>query len=142
MTENATVEFRLKNSWGKKDIKKQNIMNFGKNKTKWIDKYEAQKNMFLNYVEHRLLLSLTVPGCVFIYGLASLVAAPVGTKSTAVELTNLWIIAGIKIIYQLSKVWKNEENLEKIKTDNKIVFFGKSKFDIINVLFSKFLIDS
>ena len=43
MTENATVEFRLKNSWDKKDIKKQNIMNFGKNKTKWIDKYETHK---------------------------------------------------------------------------------------------------
>ena len=62
-------------------------MTFGRNKTKWIDTYEAQKNMFLNYVEHLVLLALTVPGCVFIYGFASLVAAPVGIKSTAVGLT-------------------------------------------------------
>ena len=62
-------------------------MNFGGNKTKWIDKYEAQKNMFLNYVEHLVLSALTVPGCVFIYGFASLVAAAVGIKSTAVGLT-------------------------------------------------------
>ena len=43
--------------------------------------------MYLNYVQHLLLLALTVPGCVFIYGFASLVAPLVGMKSTAVGLT-------------------------------------------------------
>ena len=52
------------------------------------------------------------------------------------------IIAGIKNICQLSKVRKNEENLEKIKKHDKIVFLGKTKLDIIKVLFSKVLIDS
>ena len=51
--------------------------------------------MYLNYVEHLLILASTVTGCVSISAFASLVCVPVGVMSYAVGMKICAITAGI-----------------------------------------------
>ena len=49
------------------------------------EKYKTRCK-YLNYVEHLLILVLTVPGCISISAFASLVTIPVGITSSAVGM--------------------------------------------------------
>ena len=56
---------------------------------------------YFNYVEHWLILALTATGCVSISTFASLVAIPVGIRSSAVGIKICAITAGTKKISKL-----------------------------------------
>ena len=58
---------------------------------------------YLNYVEHLLILVLTVSGCVSISAFVSLVCVSVGITSSAVGIKNCVITAGIKSIIKKKK---------------------------------------
>ena len=81
-----------------------------------------------------LILASTVTGCASISVFTSLVAAPVGITTSAVGLKICAIAAGIKRYKSVIKKRK--------KKHDKIVFLGKAKLDIIEILISKALIDS
>ena len=83
---------------------------------------------YLNYVEHLLILVLTVTDCVSISAFASLVCVPVYITCSAVGIKIFAITAGIKKY--------------KSKKHEKTVLLGKDKLNIIEVLISKALIDS
>ena len=51
---------------------------------------------YLNYVEHLLILVLTVTGCISISAFTSLVCVPVGITISAVGIKICAITAGIK----------------------------------------------
>ena len=83
---------------------------------------------YLNYIEHLLILVLTVTDCVSISAFASLVCVPVYITCSAVGIKIFAITAGIKKY--------------KSKKHEKTVLLGKDKLKIIEVLISKALIDS
>ena len=89
---------------------------------------------FLIYIEHLLILTSTVSGCVSISAFASLVDIPIGIASFTVELKVFAITAGIEKYKLLIKK-------KKMKHD-KTVLLAKSKLNNIKVLISKALIDS
>ena len=84
---------------------------------------------YLSYIEHLPILPSTATGCVSISAFASLVAIPVGITSSAVGIKVCAIIAGIK---KYKSVIKKEK-----KKHAKILFLGKNKLNIIEVLTSK-----
>ena len=67
-----------------------------------IEKYKKTYK-YLNYVEHMLILVLTVTGCISIYEVASLFAIPVGITSSEVGIKIYAITAGIKKIKKKEK---------------------------------------
>ena len=64
---------------------------------------------YLNYVEHLLILVLTVTGCVSISAFASLVVIPVGVSSSVVEINIYAITAGIKKYKSIIEKKEEEE---------------------------------
>ena len=88
----------------------------------------------LNYIEHFLILSSTITGCVSISTFASLIGIPIGITSSAIGLKIFAITAGIKK-YKLIIKKKNNRHDKK-------VLLAKSKLNSIEVLISKALIDS
>ena len=89
---------------------------------------------YLNYIEVLLILDSTITGCVSTSAFTSLVAIPVGIKSSAVGLN-------ICIITVVNKKYGSNIKKKKKKHDL-IVLLGKNKLDAIEVLISKALIDS
>ena len=83
----------------------------------------------LNYIEHFLILTFTITGCVSISTFASLIGIPIGITSSAIGLKTCAITAGIKSIMKKKK-----------KEHDKTVLLAKSKLNIIEVLISKALI--
>ena len=90
---------------------------------------------YLNYVEHLLILTATVTGCILRFEFTSLVCVPVGLTSSAVGLKTCAITARKRKTYK----WFNKK---KKKKHNNIVLLGKTKLDTIKVLISKALVDS
>ena len=88
---------------------------------------------YLNYVEHLLILSSAITGCVSISSFASLVFVRVGITSSAVGIKICAITAGIKKYKSIIK--------KKKKKHDKIVLLGKDKLNTIEVLISKAIID-
>ena len=88
----------------------------------------------LNYIEHFLILAITITGCVSISFFASLVGISIGITSSAIGLKICAITAGIKKYKSIIK--------KKKKKHDKIVLLAKSKLNSIEVLISKALIDS
>ena len=88
--------------------------------------------MYVNYVEHLLILVSRVTGCVSISAFALLVCVPVGITSSAV---------GIKICIVTTGIYKYKSIIKK-KKHYEIVLLEKAKLNTIEVLFSKSLIDS
>ena len=72
------------------------------------DKYKKTCK-YLNYVEHLLILVLTVTGCVSISAFASLVVIPVGVSSSVVEIKIYAITAGIKKYKSIIEKKEEEE---------------------------------
>ena len=81
--------------------------------------------MYLNYVEHLLILPSTVTDCISVFAVASLICIPVGITSSAVGVKVCAITVGIKKFKHV-----------------KILLLGKDKLNTIEVLISKTLIDS
>ena len=88
----------------------------------------------LNYIEHFLMLSSTITGCISIYAFASLVVIPIGITSSAIGLKICAIPAAIKKCKSIIT--------RKKKKHNKIVLLAKFKLNSKEVLISKALIDS
>ena len=129
MVEEASLEFRLR----KLDETRNYLLDERKHNDLISDKYKKTCK-YLNYVEHLLILSSTVTGCVSISAFASLVCLPVGITSSAVGISICAIIAGIKKYKSISK--------KKKKKHDKLVSLGKDKLNIIEALISQALIDS
>ena len=90
--------------------------------------------MYLNYLEHLLILASRITSCVSMPAFASLVCVPVDIMSSEVGLKTCAITAGIKK-YHLDCKRKNRKNDE-------IVLLVKTKLHTIDILTSKPLIDS
>ena len=86
----------------------------------------------MNYIDHLLIVISTITGCVSISVFPSLVAIPIGIRSSAIGLKICAITAGIK----------NYKSIIKKKKHDKIVLLAKSNLNSIEVLISKVLIDS
>ena len=63
----------------------------------------SEKQKYINYVENLLILSSTITGCVSISSFASLVCIPVGITSSAIEIKNCAINAGIQTYKSIIK---------------------------------------
>ena len=88
----------------------------------------------LNYIEYFLILGSTITECFSISDFASLLSIPIGITSSAIWFKICVITAGIK---------KHKPIIKKMKKrHDKIVFLAKSKFNTIEALISKALIDS
>ena len=90
--------------------------------------------MYLNYLEHLLILASRIISCVSMPAFASLVCVPIDIMSSEVGLKTCAITAGIKKYHLIFKR-KNRKNDE-------IVLLGKAKLHTIDILISKPLIDS
>ena len=77
---------------------------------------------YLKYVEHLLILTSTITGCVSISAFASLVCVPVGITSSAAGIKICAITAGVKKYKSIIK--------KKKKKHDKIVLLGKDKLNI------------
>ena len=88
----------------------------------------------LNYIDHFLILASTITGCVSISAFASLVDIPIEITSSAIGSKICATTAGIKNYNSIIK--------KKKKKHDKIVLLAKSKFNRIEVLIFKALIDS
>ena len=89
---------------------------------------------YLNYVEHLLMLALTVTGCLSNPVFPSMVFVSLDIKRLAIGLKICAITAEIK---NFKSIIKNKK-----KKHNKIALLGKSRLDTIEVLICKALIDS
>ena len=125
----SSLKFRLK----KIDVTKNCLSYKIKHNDLMSKKYKKACN-YLNYVEHLLILSSTITGCVSISSFALLVCVPVVIICSAVGLKMCTITAEIKNYKSIIK--------KKMKKHDKIVLIGKSKLDAIEVLISKALMGS
>ena len=89
------------------------------------EKYR-KKCKYLNYVEHLLILSSIITGCVSISAFASLVCVPVGITSSAVGIKICAITTGIKKYKSII--------MKKNKKHNKIVLLGKDNLSTTEAL--------
>ena len=80
------------------------------------------------------MLASTITGCVSISAFASLVGILIGIKSSAIGFKICAITVGIKKYKSITT--------KKKKKHDKIVLLAKSKFNSIEALISKALIDS
>ena len=88
----------------------------------------------LNYIEHFLILAPKTTVCTSIFAFASLIGIPIGIASSAIGLKICAITAGIKKYKSIIK--------KKRKKHDRTVLLAKSKWNSIEVLTSKALIDS
>ena len=87
----------------------------------------------VNYIEHVLILTFSITGCISISAFASLCGIPVGTTSSEIELKICAIAAGIRKVKSIIK--------KKKKDHDKIVLLAKSKLNSIEFVISKPLMD-
>ena len=83
----------------------------------------------LNYIEHFLILSSRITGCISISAFASLLGIPIGIMSSAIG----WKICAIAAAG--IKMYKSIIKRKKKKHDNKIVLLAKSKVNSISLNF-------
>ena len=101
------------------------------NQNKLISKKLRQVCRILSYIDHSLFVISAITGCVSISAFAFLVVIPIGITSSTTGLKICVITAGIK---------KYKSVIKKIK--NNQVLLAKSKWNSIEVLITKPLIDS
>ena len=105
------------------------------NQNKLMSKKHKKVYRVLNQTEHLLALIYTVNGCFSISNFASLVGIPIGiTSSSAIGLESS---VTTSVIEKYNSIIKKNK-----KKHDKILWWGKSKFNSVNVLISKPLIDS
>ena len=89
-------------------MKRENLLEEIKH-NELMSKKRKKTYRYLNYVEHLLILTLTVTGCVSVLEFASLVVSPVGIASSSVELRISVITAEIKKYQSFIKKKKEEQ---------------------------------
>ena len=112
MAKEASLEFRLK----KIDGARNDLLEKIKHNDLMSEKYKKTCKC-LNYVKHLLVLVSTITGCVSISAYALLVSVLAGITSSAVEIKNCAITAGIKKYKSIIK--------KKKRKHDKIVLLGK-----------------
>ena len=122
--ENMSQVFRLKNT---EDAKNYFIKEINQNEL--MSRKHTKICAVLNYVEHLLILTSTVTGCVSIFAFSSFVGIPVKITSFAVGLKTCDITARIK---KYNSIFK-----KKKKKHNKIVLLAKTTLNIIEILISR-----
>ena len=90
------------------------------NRNELMSKKQIKVCTTLNYIEHFLILALTITGCVSISAFASLVGIPIGITNSAIGLKICKIIVGIK-------KYKSTIKKKKMKHD-KIVLHRNHNF--------------
>ena len=129
MVQEASLECRLRKIDETKNYLLEEI-----NHNDLMSKNYEKTCKYLNYVEHLVILASTVAGCFSISAFASLVAIPVGIRSSAV---------GIKIFVITAEIGKYKSIINKRKKNHdKVVLLGKDKLNTTEVLISKALISS
>ena len=101
----------------------------------WMSKKYKKFCNTLNYIEHFLILTSMVTGCMSIFIFASLLGIPTGITSSALRLKISAITAG-------NKMYRSIVKKKKKKKHDKIVLIEKSKSNSIENLISRALIDS
>ena len=99
-----------------------------------ISKKHKKVCIYLNYIEHFLVLTSTITGCVSCSAFLSSAGIPIRITIFAIGLKICGITAGIK-------KYKSKINKKKKKHD-KTVLLAKSKLNRLEVLISKILIDA
>ena len=99
----TSLDLRLK-KW----MKRENLLEEIKH-NELMSKKRKKTYRYLNYVEHLLILTLTVTGCVSVLEFVSLVGSPVGIASSSVELRISVITAEIKKHQSFIKKKKEEQ---------------------------------
>ena len=99
-----------------------------------MSKKHLKVSRVLNYVDHLLIATSTIPGCVSIFDFTSLVGIPIRIARSVIRLKIYVITAGIIKYKSIIKKRKKE--------DGKIVLLTKFKLKRIEVLTSKALVDS
>ena len=127
--ENISQEFRLKNIDETRNYLIEEI-----NRNELMSKKHKKVCTTLNYIEHFLILASTITGCISISAFVSLLGIPIGITNSAIGLKICAITVGIKKFKSIIK--------KKKKKHDKIVLLAKSKWNSIEVLISKALIDS
>ena len=125
--ENIIQELRLKNI-----DKTRNHLSEGINWNGWMSK--KHKTLYVNYIEHFLILGSTITWYVSFSTFSNLIGIPIGITSSAIGLRICAITTAIK-------KYKSIIKRKKIKHD-KIVLLAKSELNSIEVNISKFLINS
>ena len=78
-----------------------------------MNKKHKRTFIVLNYIEHLLILSSVITGCVSISAFGSLVAIPVGITSCATVLKNFQTTAGTKNYKSMiKKIRKKHDKIE------------------------------
>ena len=116
--------FRLKNT---EDAKNYFIKEINQNEL--MSRKHTKVCAVLNYIEHLLILTSTVTGCVSIFAFSSFVGIPVKITSFAGGLKTCVITARIK---KYNSIFK-----KKKKKHNKIVLLAKTTLNIIEILISR-----
>ena len=125
---NINPEFRLKSTDQTRNSSLEEI-----NQNKSISTKHKKGCTTLNYIEHFLILTSTITGCISISPFFSLIVIPIRITSSAI---------GLKICAIAAVIKKHKSIIKKKKKHNKIVMFTKSKLNSMEVLISKALIDS
>ena len=113
-----SLEFRIK----KIDETRNSLYEEIKHSDLMSEKYKKTCNC-LNYVEHLLILVLTITSCVSVSTFVSLVCVPVGITTSVVGIKICVINARIKNYKSTTK--------KKKKKHDKIVLLGKDKLNTI-----------
>ena len=108
--ENMNQEFRLR-----KIDEKRNYLLEEINQNEFMSKKHKKVCRVLNYIDHLLIVTSTITGCISISAFASIVGLPIGIASSAIALKNCVITAGIRSTI-----------IKKRKKHDKIVLFAKS----------------
>ena len=88
----------------------------------------------MNYIDHLLIVTSTITGCISICAFPSLVGILIGIMSFAI---------GLKIFVISARIKKYKSRIKKKKKKHdKIVLLAKSKLNSIKALISKTLTDS
>ena len=124
--EKINQELRLKNKYEMRNYLVEKI-----NRHELMSKRHAKLCSVLNYIDHSLVATSTITGCVSISAFASLVGIPIRIASSKIGLKICVMTPGIKSIIN-----------RKRKMHNKIELLTKSNLNSMELLMSKAVIDS
>ena len=123
--EKINQEFRLKNKYEMRNYLVEKI-----NRHELMSKRHAKLCSVLNYIDHSLVATSTITGCVSISAFASLVGIPIRIASSKIGLKICVMTPGIKSIIN-----------RKRKMHDKIELLTKSNLNSMELLMSKAVID-
>ena len=126
LEENINQKIRLKKIDETRNYSIQEI-----NQNELMSKKHKKVCGVLNYIEHSLIVTSSITGCVYIFAFASLVRIPIEITSSEIGLKICVITAGIKKYKSLIKKKKKSKAL--IDSD-----ISHDEFDLINNVLKEF----